>query len=225
MLGNTPAKRTGDYLSFKLGQELYAIEVLRTKEVVGKRKTSPLPCAPDYVEGVMNLRDEIFPVVNLRARLGLPQVEDTNRTCIIIVEATADTMEKCWEAKQCSKTECPAYECDDRRCWMITGTLCRDEIQGTFLEKRTACSHCELFENAVRDRTVFDVGIIIDEVCDVLRFTEEDIDDCPAIIGSGLCFVSGLAKHDGKIVKLLNIPCTLGGKANEVLQDSLAVLC
>ncbi|MGD9126490.1 MAG: chemotaxis protein CheW [Planctomycetia bacterium] len=215
------AHRAGDYLSFKLGDELYAIEVLRTKEVVGKLETNSLPSAPDYVDGVMKLRDEIFPVVNLRARLGLPRVEDTERTCVVIVEVTTSDMEKCWEVKQCGKAECPAYECEDRRCWMLTGTHCRNEIQGSFIEKKKACSQCELYLNAERDNTAFDVGVVIDEVCDVLRFKDEDIEDCPSIVkGSNEHFVSGLAKKGDQIVKLLDIPCTFGNCESKAIQES-----
>lgn len=219
-------RRSGDYLSFKLGDELYAIEVLRTKEVVGKMKTASFPGAPDYVDGVVNLRDQIFPVVNLRARLGLPRTEDTDRTCIIIVEVTSPAMKKCWEVKNCTKKECPGYECSDRRCWMLTGTHCRDEIQGSFAEKKEACSKCELFESATSDRTVFDVGVVIDEVCDVRRILEDDIDECPAIAtGSGDHFVLGLARYDDKIIKLLDVTYTLGGSTFEALQECLTVPC
>lgn len=219
-------RRAGDYLSFKLGEELYAIEVLHTKEVVCKMKTTSFPGAPDYVDGVVKLRDQIFPVINLRARLGLPRTEDTDRTCIIIVEATSPSMKKCWEVKDCTKKECPGYESRDRRCWMLTGTHCRDEIQGSFAEKKEACSKCELFENVTQDRTMFDVGVVIDEVCDVLRITEDEIDECPTIAtGLGDHYVLGLAKHDDKIIKLLDVTYTFGGTRLEAVQEELTVLC
>jgi hypothetical protein len=62
---------------------------------------------------------------------------------------------RCWEKFQCGKHDCPAYGATDSYCWLISGTHCRDEIQGTFVEKMEACLDCEFFqENAFADRTV-----------------------------------------------------------------------
>ena len=59
---------------------------------------------------------------------------------------------KCWEAFQCNKTECPAYKSSDLKCWLFSGTQCRDEIQGKFLDKIEMCLDCEVL-NANRDVT------------------------------------------------------------------------
>jgi len=59
---------------------------------------------------------------------------------------------KCWEAFQCNKTECPAYKSSDLKCWLFSGTHCRDEIQGKFLDKIEMCLDCEVL-NANRDVT------------------------------------------------------------------------
>lgn len=53
---------------------------------------------------------------------------------------------KCWEVFKCKKKECPVYKSKDLRCWLISGTLCRDEIQGKFLEKMEMCIDCEVFK-------------------------------------------------------------------------------
>jgi hypothetical protein len=52
---------------------------------------------------------------------------------------------KCWEFFKCKETECPVYESKELRCWLVSGTHCRDEIQGTFLEKVEICLGCEPF--------------------------------------------------------------------------------
>ncbi|MBW2566269.1 MAG: hypothetical protein JRE24_05145, partial [Deltaproteobacteria bacterium] len=52
---------------------------------------------------------------------------------------------KCWEFFKCKETECPVYESKELRCWLVSGTHCRDEIQGTFLEKAEICLGCEPF--------------------------------------------------------------------------------
>ena len=202
--------QSGEYLSFKLGSELYAIDVLRVKEVVGRQKIAPYPGAPDYVAGVVNLRDRIFPVMDLRTRFGMPSAEETEQTCIVIVDATSPDMKKCWEVKQCAKRECPGYENRDRRCWMLAGTHCRNEIQGSFFDKREACSKCELFIHAVENQTLYNVGMVIDEVCDVLHIPESSIDECPPMIAdAGNNYVLGLARHKDKIIKLLDVTNTL----------------
>ncbi len=52
---------------------------------------------------------------------------------------------KCWEFFKCKETECPVYKSKEPRCWLVSGTHCRDEIQGTFLEKVEICLGCEPF--------------------------------------------------------------------------------
>ena len=53
---------------------------------------------------------------------------------------------KCWKHFDCPNKACPAHESEDRRCWLITGTHCRNEIQGKYLEKMEMCLHCEPFK-------------------------------------------------------------------------------
>ena len=76
----------GKYLSFFLGDEEYAIEILKVQEIIGLMAITPVPKMPDYIRGVLNLRGKIVPVMNLRSRFGLPEVEDTDETCIIVVQ-------------------------------------------------------------------------------------------------------------------------------------------
>jgi PAS domain S-box-containing protein/putative nucleotidyltransferase with HDIG domain len=53
---------------------------------------------------------------------------------------------KCWEVFKCKEKECPAYKSKDLKCWLFSGTHCRDEIQGKFLEKMEMCLSCEVFD-------------------------------------------------------------------------------
>jgi PAS domain S-box-containing protein len=53
---------------------------------------------------------------------------------------------RCWEFFKCEKTECPVHATKDERCWLVSDTHCRDEIQGTFLEKIEICLNCEPFK-------------------------------------------------------------------------------
>ena len=55
------------------------------------------------------------------------------------------TVIACWEHFQCGEASCPAFESTDHRCWMISGTHCRQEVQGTFIEKLEMCLDCQPF--------------------------------------------------------------------------------
>lgn len=78
--------RTGKYLAFHLGREEFAIQVLKVREIMGIQDITAVPQTPVYVKGVINLRGKVIPVVDLRLKFGLPEVEYTQRTCIIVVQ-------------------------------------------------------------------------------------------------------------------------------------------
>ncbi|MTI86501.1 MAG: purine-binding chemotaxis protein CheW [Balneolaceae bacterium] len=82
----------GKFLSFFLGEEEYAIEILKVQEIIGLIPITPVPRMPSYIRGVSNLRGKIVPVMNLRSRFGLPVVEDTDETCIIVVQENQQLM-------------------------------------------------------------------------------------------------------------------------------------
>ncbi len=73
------------YLTFALGQEQYGLEILRVQEIRRYPPITPIPNAPPHVRGVMNLRGIVVPVVDLRARFGLPEAGVTPSTVVIIV--------------------------------------------------------------------------------------------------------------------------------------------
>lgn len=76
----------GKFLSFFLGEEEYAIKILKVQEIIGLMPITPVPRMPEYVKGVLNLRGKIVPVMNLRTRFGLQEVEYTEETCVIVVQ-------------------------------------------------------------------------------------------------------------------------------------------
>jgi purine-binding chemotaxis protein CheW len=73
------------YLTFVLGDEEYAIDISNVQEIKGYSAITTIPNAPAYVRGVMNLRGTVIPVVDLRARFGMPVKDYTKFTVIIIV--------------------------------------------------------------------------------------------------------------------------------------------
>ena len=91
---NTPAAttdaRVGKYLVFQLGREEFGIRVLKVREIMGVQDITAVPQTPAHVKGVINLRGKVIPVVDLRLKFGLPEVEYTQRTCIIVVQVQGD---------------------------------------------------------------------------------------------------------------------------------------
>jgi len=73
------------YLTFHVNNELYGIPILQAQEIIGMQKVVAVPKAPDAIRGVINLRGRIIPIVELRKKFNLEPVEDTDRTCIIII--------------------------------------------------------------------------------------------------------------------------------------------
>lgn len=78
--------RAGKYLTFGLGKEEFAIQVMRVREIIGVQEMTRVPQTPAYVKGVINLRGKVIPVVDLRLKFGLAEQEHTQRTCIIVVD-------------------------------------------------------------------------------------------------------------------------------------------
>ena len=78
--------RLSKYLTFVLGKEEYGLEILRVKEIIGLMTITKVPRMPEFVRGVINLRGTVIPVVDLRLKFGMPQVTDTEETCIIVVD-------------------------------------------------------------------------------------------------------------------------------------------
>jgi purine-binding chemotaxis protein CheW len=87
-------KAAGKYLTFVLGTCAYGISILKVREIIRLIDITPIPRMPDYVRGVINLRGKIVPVIDLRMKLGLPNVATTNRTCIIVTYVVMDSATK-----------------------------------------------------------------------------------------------------------------------------------
>lgn len=85
-------QRGGKYLSFFLGDEEYGIEILRVREIIGLMPITSVPRVPDYIRGVINLRGKVIPIVDLRLKFGMPEVEATEETCIIVVQTGDDSV-------------------------------------------------------------------------------------------------------------------------------------
>ena len=86
------AANGSQYLSFSLAGGEYAVEILRVREIRGIGPITPLPNAPPHVQGVMNLRGAVVPVVDFRVALGLPRAEYGKFTVIVVLSVRERTM-------------------------------------------------------------------------------------------------------------------------------------
>ncbi len=77
--------RAGKYLTFVLAEEDYGLEILRVREIMGILDITTVPHTPHYVKGVVNIRGKVIPIVDLRLKFDMPEVEHTDQTCIIVV--------------------------------------------------------------------------------------------------------------------------------------------
>jgi purine-binding chemotaxis protein CheW len=78
------------YLSFLLSDETYGVDIVRIKEILEFPSITKVPMVPDYISGVINLRGNVVPVINLARRFDKPAKEITKRSCILIIEIKQD---------------------------------------------------------------------------------------------------------------------------------------
>lgn len=136
----------GKYLTFELGDEVYGLEILKVQEIIGMMNVTAVPKTPEFVRGVINLRGKVIPVVDLRQKFEMDAKEDTERTCIIMVQV--------------------AYNEDQ----------------------------------------VVTMGVIVDEVSEVLDIETSQIEPPPAL-GADIdaTYILGMGKVDDKVVMLLDV--------------------
>ena len=79
------ASRSGQYLSFRIGSDDYAVDILRVQEIRGWEQVRDLPDSPDFVKGVLDMRGTIVPIIDLRIRFGDPQPQYLATTVVIVV--------------------------------------------------------------------------------------------------------------------------------------------
>ena len=81
---------TTQYLTFKLRDEVFALDIGKVREVLDFTTVTKVPQTPDFMRGVINLRGNVVPVVDMRLKFGLSMTEKTVNTCVIITEIDVD---------------------------------------------------------------------------------------------------------------------------------------
>ena len=82
------------YLTFMLAGEEYGVDILRVQEIKGWDSATRIPNTPDYVQGVINLRGTIVPIIDLRMRFALEKLEYGPTTVVVVLKATSDNKER-----------------------------------------------------------------------------------------------------------------------------------
>ncbi|MBI5893184.1 MAG: chemotaxis protein CheW [Deltaproteobacteria bacterium] len=82
-------KKTGELqlVTFNMGKEEFSVEILKVQEIIRMMEITRIPKSPDFVEGVINLRGKVIPIIDLRKRFGLPKIDKDTDTRIIVIES------------------------------------------------------------------------------------------------------------------------------------------
>ena len=148
-------KETLQLVSFKLGEEEFGVDILQVQEIIRMQSITRVPNAPHFVEGVINLRGKVIPIIDLRKRFDLGDHERDKNTRIVVVKI--------------------------------------DEIV---------------------------VGLIVDEVSEVLRIPADTVEPPPPIIaGIESDFIKGVGKLEGRLLILLDLNKILSKEEQHSLQQ------
>jgi purine-binding chemotaxis protein CheW len=85
-MNETTITETERYLSFRLGEEVFALNVLQVLEVLDMRPITKVPRSPEFMRGIINVRGSVIPVLDLRMKFGMAQAEETLDTRIIVMQ-------------------------------------------------------------------------------------------------------------------------------------------
>jgi purine-binding chemotaxis protein CheW len=83
------AQLAGKYMTFKLANEEYGLEILKVREIIGLMDITRVPCTEEFMSGVINLRGKVIPVIDLRLKFGMEKCQTTDQTVIIVVQYTS----------------------------------------------------------------------------------------------------------------------------------------
>jgi len=81
---------SNQYLTFKLADEVYALDISKVREVLEFTSVTKVPRTPEFMRGVINLRGGVVPVVDMRLKFGMSRTEKSINTCVVIVEIEVD---------------------------------------------------------------------------------------------------------------------------------------
>ncbi len=89
-MSNKSITEIGQYLTFKLSDEIFGVDVSQVREILDYIKITKVPQTPAFMCGVINLRGSVVPVVDMRLKFGMPKTEQTVNTCIVVLEVNLE---------------------------------------------------------------------------------------------------------------------------------------
>lgn len=142
------------YLTFRIGNENYGLELSQTREIIEYSGITEVPLMPNFLRGVINLRGDVVPVIDLAVRLGRKPIEVQKRTCIIVVELQtneqnhvlgllADSVSEVIEMNDENIEDAPSFGANIRADF-IQGIAKRDDEFVVLLDANNALSIREL---------------------------------------------------------------------------------
>ncbi len=148
----------GKFMTFKLANEEYGLEILKVREIIGLMDITRVPRTKEFIRGVINLRGKVIPVVDLRLKFGMDKAEATEQTVIIVVQYAQGSQD-------------------------------------------------------------FTMGILVDEVLEVLSIGREQIEAPPDFGAAGLesDFILGVGKADKRVIFLLDIGKVLSVSESRIM--------
>jgi len=85
-MSETQVDESIQFLTFKLGEEIYGVDVLQVREVLDAVPVTKVPRSPEFMLGVINLRGSVVPVVDMRRKFGMEAADRSRDTCIVVME-------------------------------------------------------------------------------------------------------------------------------------------
>uniref|UniRef100_A0A7C4RN39 Chemotaxis protein CheW n=1 Tax=Desulfatirhabdium butyrativorans TaxID=340467 RepID=A0A7C4RN39_9BACT len=86
----TGIAESAQYLTFKLEEEIFAVDVANVREILDFTPATKVPGTPEFMRGVINVRGNVVPIVDMRLKFGLSKTEKTVDTCIVVMEISVD---------------------------------------------------------------------------------------------------------------------------------------
>lgn len=132
--------RAGKYLTFRLDNEEYGLEILKVREIIGLMDITSVPKTPEYVRGIINLRGTVIPVLDLKKKFDMGATEDTEETCVIVVEVAlgdqkvmmgtiVDAVSEVLEIKEDEIEDAPAFGTNVNTQFILGIGKVKDEVK------------------------------------------------------------------------------------------------
>lgn len=132
--------RAGKYLTFRLDNEEYGLEILKVREIIGLMDITSVPKTPDFVRGIINLRGSVIPVLDLKKKFEMGAIEDTEETCVIVVEVSlggiavmmgiiVDAVSEVLDIKEDEIEDAPAFGTDVNTRFILGIGKVKDEVK------------------------------------------------------------------------------------------------